>query len=459
MILSTTLLASCLALSVVSLPGQEDETLDGQWPSFRGFRARGVADSHPLPVEWDVEDGTNVLWQTELSGLAHSSPVIWGDRVFVTSATRLEAEAELSSLYGSPGYGAGESVVNEGPHAFTVVCLDKNTGKVLWERTALEAIPEIKRHPKSSQANCTPAVDARRVVAFFGSDGIFCFDHEGEPLWDLDFGVLDTGAPGMEDYEQYQWGFASSPVLYDGKLIVQCDIQEQSFLAVLDAETGKEIWRVNRDEDPSWGTPTVHEVAASEGPQIIVNGYKHIGGYELATGKEIWKLVGGGDVPVPTPVVEHGLIFITSAHGPRRPIYAIDAEAKGLLTMNPGESEGMAWSNGRGIYMQTLLVYGEELYACSDGGILACFDAGLGDSIYRERLGDGRSGFSGSGVAGDGKLYFSGEAGTIYVIQAGRDFELLAANDMGATVMATPAISEGRIYVRTRHQLVCVGEE
>ena len=312
-------------------------------------------------------------------------------------------------------------------------------------------------------ANPTPAVDAGRVVAFFGSDGIFCFDHEGEPLWDLDFGVLDTGAPRVEDYEQYQWGFASSPVLYDGKVIVQCDIQEQSFLAVLDARTGEEIWRVNRDEDPSWCTPTVHEAAATEGPQIIVNGYKHIGGYELATGKEIWKLVGGGDVPVPTPVVEHGLIFITSAHGPLRPIYAIDVEAKGVLWMNPMESEGqsesMAWSNRKGIYMQTLLVYGEELYACSDGGILACFDAGTGEGIYRERLGDGRSGFSASGVAGDGKLYFSGEAGTIYVVQAGRDFEVLAANDMGETVMSTPAISAGRLYVRTRHHLVCVGEE
>ncbi len=451
--------AALLLCALASTSVDGDATLDGNWPSFRGFRARGVADTHALPVTWNVEDGSNVRWKTELPGLAHSSPVVWGDKVFVTSAVRIEAEAELSSLYGSPGYGAGTSVEEEGVHAFLLSCLDKNTGELVWEQTALEAVPEIKRHPKSSHANSTPAVDAERIVAFFGSDGIFCYDHAGELQWELDFGVLDTGAPRMEEYEQYQWGFASSPVLYGDKVIVQCDIQEQSFVAVLDAKTGKELWRVERDEDPGWSTPTVHETAAVEGPQIILNGYKHIGGYELATGKEIWKLVGGGDVPVPTPVVEHGLIYITSAHGPLRPIYAIDAEAaKGELSMDPNSCEAMAWSNRRGIYMQTLLVYGEELYACSDGGVLQCFDAGTGDSYYRERIGDGRSGFSGSPVAGDGKLYFSGEAGMIHVIRAGTDFEALASNDMGETVMATPAISEGRIYLRTRGHLVCVGE-
>ena len=399
-----------------------------------------------------------MLWQTEVAGLAHSSPVIWGDKVFVTSAVRAEAFSELSSLYGSPGYGAGESVEDEGEHEFTVQCLDRATGDVLWSKVALKAKPEIKRHPKSSHANPTPAVDGERVVAFFGSDGIFCFDHDGELQWSRDLGVLDTGAPRMEEYEQYQWGFASSPVLYDDKVIVQCDIQAQSFLAALDAKTGEDIWRVERDEDPCWATPTIHEVAGAEGAQIIVNGYKHIGGYEFETGKEIWKLVGGGDVPVPTPVVADGLIYITSAHGPLRPIYAIDVWAQGELSMDPTFCEAMIWSNRKGIYMQTLLPYGGELYACSDGGILAVFDTKTGESIYRERLGDGRSGFSGSSVAGDGKVYFSSEAGMVYVVKAGREFEILGENDMAETVMSTPAISNGRLFFRTRTHVVCVGE-
>lgn len=425
---------------------------DGNWPSFRGDRARGVAEGHPTPVEWDVESGAGVLWRSEIPGLAHSSPVIWGDKLFVTTAVRVEQEAELSSLYGSPGYGAGESVVAEGPHAFLVYCLDKNTGEVLWERAAHEGVPKVKRHPKSTHANPTPACDAERVVAFFASEGLYCYDHDGELQWKVDFGVLDCGAPRMPDYEQYQWGFASSPVLHDGKVIVQCDVQTQSFLTVLDAKTGEEVWRVDRDEDPSWGTPTVH------GSQVVVNGYKHIGGYDLESGDEVWKLVGGGDVPVPTPVVEHELIYITSAHGPMRPIYAVRTDAVGEVTADASECQAMEWSNLRGVYMQTLLIYGEELYACNDGGVLTCFDARTGEERYRERLGSGSTGFSGSAVAADGLVYFTGESGEIHVVRAGTTFERAATNDMGETCMATPAISEGVLYVRTRRHLVALGE-
>jgi outer membrane protein assembly factor BamB len=439
------MLLSLLAASLAFVPQ------DVNWPSFRGDRAQGVAEGHPTPTEWDVDSGEGVLWKTEIPGLAHSSPVVWGDKVFLTSAVRVEHEAELSSLYGSPGYGAGESVEDEGPHAFLVYCLDKQTGEILWERAAHEGVPKVKRHPKSTHANPTPACDAERVVAFFASEGLYCYDHDGELQWKVDFGVLDCGAPRMPDYEAYQWGFASSPVLHEGKVIVQCDVQTQSFLTALDAETGEELWRTERDEDPCWGTPTVHE------NRIAVNGYKHIGGYDLESGAEVWKLVGGGDVPVPTPVVAHERIYITSAHGPLRPIYAIDAKAEGLLTMDPAECEAMVWSNRRGVYMQTLLVYGEELYACSDGGVLTVFDAHTGEERYRERLGTGSTGFSGSPVAADGLVYFTGESGEIHVIRAGSTFERVATNDMGEVCMATPAISAGVLFVRGRRHLFALG--
>ncbi|MCZ6597078.1 MAG: PQQ-binding-like beta-propeller repeat protein, partial [Planctomycetota bacterium] len=417
-----------LVLLAPVFAAQEDEEV-ARWPSFRGERARGVVEGHATPKLWNVPSGRNVAWRTPIPGLAHSSPVIWGDRLFVTTAMKDEGEAELSSLYGSPGYGAGKSVEDEGAHAFKLYCLDKQTGAILWERTAHTGVPQVKRHPKSSHANPTPACDAERVVAFFGSEGLYCYDHEGELLWKRDFGVLDVGAPRMPDPEPYQWGFASSPVLHDGRVIVQCDVQGQSFLTVLDAENGKEIWRVDRDEDPSWCTPTVLDAGADGKPQIICNGYKHIGGYDLDTGREVWKLVGGGDVPVPTPVVADDLIFITSAHGPMRPIHAIRTTAKGTLSMNAAEDEHMEWNHKRrGIYMQTPLCYDGLLYLCSDGGVLGCYDALSGREVYRERLGSGKSGFSGSGVAADGKLYFSGESGEIFVIRAGPEFELLAIN-------------------------------
>ena len=202
----------------------------------------------------------------------------------------------------------------------------------------------------------------------------------------------------------------------------------------------------------------MHETAAGGRAQVIANGYKHVGGYDLETGAEIWRLSGGGDVPVPTPVVAGDLVYITSAHGPVRPIYAVRAEAEGTLTLDADAHEDVVWCHrNRGIYMQTPLVYGAEIYLCSDGGILACFDAETGELLYRERVGDGTTGFSGSAVAADGKLYLSGESGEITVVRAGMDFEVLARNDMGETCMSTPAISNGRIFVRSRHHLTCLG--
>jgi outer membrane protein assembly factor BamB len=296
------------------------------------------------------------------------------------------------------------------------------------------------------------------VVAFFGSEGLYAFDHEGNVLWSRDFGVLDAGAPtGAEETDGYQWGFASSPILFEDKVIVQCDIQGESFLSVLDAETGKDVWRVTRDEPPTWCTPAVHEVAADGKRQIILNGYRHIGGYDLDSGKELWKLVGGGDVPVPTPVVADGLIYITSAHGRVRPIYAIHVDAEGLLEANARASEGMEWCHlNRGVYMQTPLVEDGLLYCCSDGGILAVFDAQTGDGVYRERLGGGTSGFSGSAVQSEDRIYFTAEGGTVHVVRAGPEFEELARNELGETCLSTPAISEGRLFFRTRAHLVCV---
>ena len=420
------------------------------WPSFRGPFGRGVADAHPTPIEWNVEKGDGVRWSAELPGMAHSSPVVWGDKLFLTTAIRVDGEQELRvGLYGDIA-----PVEDESEFAFGVYCLDKKTGDVLWEQISWEGVPAIKRHTKGSHCSSSPAVDAERVVAFYGTEGLFCYDHDGELLWSTDFGVLDAGYFLMPDA---QWGFSSSPVLHDGKVIVQCDVQGQSFVSALDAATGKELWRTNREEVPTWSTPTVD---VREGrSQVICNGWKHIGGYDLATGKELWKLVGGGDIPVPTPIVSHDLILITNAHGQMAPIYAIHAMAEGELTIDPKECEGMAWSYpARGNYMQTPLVYGEEAYFCNDSGILSAYDVTSGESIYRERLGAGRSGFTGSGVAADGKLYFTSEEGQVYVVQAGPDFAVLAENDLGEEFMSSPAISEGVLYFRSRTRLTAVGE-
>ncbi len=442
------MITNLLAFALITPQESGIEGNEGHWPSFRGSHARGIAEGFPLPSQWNVAEEKNVLWKKEIPGLAHSSPVIFGEHLYLTSAgTEGDPKLKLGL------YGDGTSVEQEGEHSFLVLCLDRDSGEILWEEEAIACVPKVKRHPKATHVNSTPAVDGAHVVAFFASEGLYCYDTDGSLLWKKDLGVLDAGAPGMRDL---QWGFASSPVIHEGRVIVQCDVQDQSFVAAFDVNDGKEFWRTLRDEGPTWSTPTVHFGAGRR--QIVLNGYKHIGGYDFDTGTELWRVAGGGDVPVPTPVVAGDVIFITNAHGRLAPIYAIDDKAEGAID-DPEKGPFMRWYHPRrGIYMQTPLVYGEHLYCCSDNGVLGCYEAASGKEMYRERLGDGTSGFSASAVAGDGKLYFTSEAGDVHVVAAGPTFKLLAKNPMGETCMATPALSRGTLYVRTRSHLFAIHE-
>lgn len=427
--------------------GDDDGGPYVHWPSFRGPRACGVAEGFTTVMEWDVESGENVRWRVPIAGLAHSSPVIWGDRIYLTSAVKEGQPAELKvGLYGNIA-----PVQDDSEHEFRVLCIDKRTGEVLWDQLAWKGVPEIKRHPKGSHAAPSPATDGKHVVAFFGSEGLYCYTVDGELLWKKDFGTLDAGyyiVPGA------QWGFCSSPVIHDGRVVVQVDVQGDSFVASLDVRSGEEQWRTARDEVPTWGTPSID---VREGrSQVVLNGWKHIGGYDLATGAELWKLVGGGDIPVPTPIIAQDLIFITNAHGRMAPIYAIDPMAEGEISMG---HEAMGWSTrNQGNYMQTPLVYDDLLYLCSDAGILTCREAATGETLYRERLGSGTSGFSASVVAADGKLYVTSEEGEIFVVPASGFYEIIGQSHLGEECMATPAISEGVIYWRTRGHLVAVGK-
>lgn len=433
------------ALARAAAPG------DGNWPSFRGPGASGVADGHPAPSTWDVAKGENIRWKTPIPGLGHGSPVIWGDRIYLTTAVGDRGAAELKvGLYGDI-----QPIEENFPHRFIVLCLDKHTGAILWQQTAHEGVPKIKRHTKATHANSTAATDGKHVVAFFGSEGLYCYDVDGKLLWKKDFGVLDAGYYVVP---QAQWGFGSSPVIFEGKVIVQCDVQHDSFLAAFDVRDGRELWRTPRDDVPTWSTPAVHR-----GPgraQVIVNGMRHIGGYDLETGRVLWMLEGGGDIPVPTPVIAHDLVYITNAHGAMAPIYAVRLSATDDVTPaseeQPGEHVAW-WLSRKGNYMQTPLVYGDNLYMCMDNGVLTCLDARTGQQHYRQRLGSGRTGFTASGVAADGKLYFTSEEGDVYVLKAGTEFEQLAANSLGEVCMATPAISAGVLYFRTQRQVLAIG--
>ncbi len=337
------------------------------WPQFRGISALGTAEGFATPTEWDVAAKKNVRWKARLPGLGLSSPVIWGNLLCVTTAVSGEKKAGIKAGL----YGDIESVSDDTSHEWRVACLDKRTGAVVWERTAHTGIPTIKRHTKSTHANSTIATDGKHLIAFFGSEGLYAYNLKGQQLWKKDLGVLDAGffmVPAA------QWETGSSPVLHDGVVIVQADVQKGSFLAAFDAATGRELWRSARNDVPTWSTPTVHEVNGQT--RIVVNGMRHAGGYDFKTGKEIWRLSGGGDIPVPTPVVYDGLIYLTNAHGPAAPVYAVHANAKGDVSLASGatSNHGVAWSQQRdGGYMCTPLVYRGIVYIVKFNGVLSAY--------------------------------------------------------------------------------------
>jgi len=437
-------LTRCLSfLTILTLVGAGQISIAQEWPQFRGVGARGVADGSPLPVNWNAKTGYGISWRTPIPGLGHSSPVIWGDKLFITTAVSQKDDAGIrTGLYGDISPVNDDSV-----HRYAVYCLDRRTGEVLWQRTATETVPQVKRHLKSTHANPSVATDGENLVVFFGSEGLYVYDLEGTLRWKKDLGLLDSGFFAVPDA---QWGYAASPVLDAGQIIVQADVQKGSFLAAFKVEDGAQVWRVERDDVPTWSTPTVHD--DGDRKQVIVNGYRHIGGYDFETGAELWRMAGTGDIPTPTPFVIDNLIYLTSAHGGGSPIYVIPTNASGTLT-----PEKLAWSQERGgSYMPTTVVYEGLHYVGRDNGVLTVFDAKTGKKHYEYRLGGGRFSFVASSLAGDGKVYFNSEDGVTFVVAAGPELKILAQNDVGGRVLSSPAIADGTLYIRTLREIVAV---
>ena len=412
------------------------------WPQFRGPGAAGVVEGSPAAVSWDAQKAVNTRWKTKIPGLAHSSPVVWGDKVFITTAVTSAAKDETRfGLYGDVA-----PVKDDPKHTWKVYALDKKTGKILWERVAYEGIPKVKRHPKSTHADSTPVTDGKYLIAMFGSHGLYAYNLNGKLLWKQDLGLLDAGWFYDPDY---QWEYGSSPVIYRDLVIVQADIQKDSYIAAYSLKNGKLVWKTPREEISSWGTPTVY--VGKTRAELITNGSKAIRGYDPATGKELWRLTPNSEVTTPTPIVAHDLIFVTSGYRPIQPIYAIKLGATGDISLKDGKqtNDFIAWSKTRGgPYMPTPVVYGDLLYTCSNQGVLTAYNAKTGERIYQERLGGKGGAFTASPVASDGKLYLSSEDGDVFVVKTGIKYELLATNPVGEVMMATPAISDGLVIVR-----------
>lgn len=423
-----------------------------QWPGYRGYMASGVLDNANLPETFDFGKMENVKWKIKIPGMGISSPVIWGNKLFITTAISAGDKAGFK-----PGmYGDVTPVKDSSVHEWKVYCIDKTTGRIIWEKTPVTGVPKVKRHPKSTHANTTVAIDGEHVVAFFGSEGLYCFDFKGKLLWQKNFGILRSAFFIMKNAE---WEFASSPIIHKGVVIIQCDVLENSFLAAYDVKTGKELWKSERDEYPGWCTPNIYTNGGKT--YVAVNGFKHRGGYDFSTGKEIWKMSGGGDIQIPTPIIGSNLVYFNSAHGKSSPIIAVRTSATGDITLKGNETanSGVQWSLPRGgSYMQTMLLYRNRLYNFNWNGSINCLDPATGKEIYNAKLGSARS-FIASPVASDGRIYTADEEGTVYIIRDGDTFELLAEIPMKDICMTAPAVTDGMIFFRTQNNLYAVGKK
>jgi outer membrane protein assembly factor BamB len=422
------------------------------WPSFRGPNASGIAEGS-APTSWDATKSVNIAWKTPIPGLAHSSPIVWGNKVFVTTAISSDPKSDFRhGLFGDV-----EPSPDVSKHTWKVYCLDRATGKILWERVGYEGVPHTKRHPKNSMATSTPVTDGKRVIAWLGSEGLYAYDMDGKLLWKQDLGVLN---PGWFYDPEYEWGTASSPIIYKNLVIVQCDLQKNSFIAAFDVATGKQVWKTPRPEIPSWGTPTIYE--GKTRAELITNSTKAIHAYDPLTGKELWTFTGkNSEITATTPIVAKDMILIANGYPPAQPIWAIRPGANGPIALKDDQesNEFVAWSKKTGgPYMSTVIAVGDQLYSVAINGVMTSFQLTTGERVYQQRISPQNSAHSGSPVYADGKLYIPSEDGDVFVVRAGPKFELLATNPMGEVVMSTPAISDGTIFIRGEHSVFAIRE-
>jgi len=429
---------AALALLTVSL--SPIALLADEWPMFRGRTAGVGADDPALPDAWSATE--NVAWKTPIPGLGWSSPVVWGDHVFLTTVVNT-AQQEPPK----PGFYLGDWTAPTAPHRWMVYDIDFKTGKVRWEREVGSAPPARAKHLKNTYASETAVTDGERVFFYFGNLGLFAFDLDGKPLWSKPMGPFKT---------RNNWGTGASPVLHRDRLYIVNDNDEQSFLAAYDARTGAEVWRVTRAEGTNWATPFVWENAVRT--EIVTSGSDVVRSYDLS-GKLLWELKGMSTISVPTPFASHGMLMLSSGYiaDPLRPAYAIKPGASGDISLKGDETSNayIAWALKTGApYQPTPIVVGDTYYTVMDRGFFTAHDVRTGKEIYpRQRISTDPAAFVASPWSYGGKIFATSEDGETYVIQAGPEFKVLGKNSLGEMTLASPAVAHGSVLIRTLSNL------
>ena len=407
------------------------------WPQFRGAHADGLGEGITLPDTWSTTE--NVVWKTDLPGWGWSSPVVWEKRIFVTAAVH-DGPRDKMFVGGYPG----GFVKPTDEHRWMTYCLDFDTGKILWQREAHKGPPPQQRHPRNSYASETPICDGERVYAYFANIGLFCYDLDGKPLWD-------------KRWESYPmrggWGTGTSPVLHKDCLYIVNDNEKESFIVALDKTTGKQVWRVARAEKSNWATPYVWENELRT--EIVTIGTNRVRSYDLE-GKVLWELTGTSGLVSQIPMSKHGLLYLGAGYH-YGPLYAIRPGAHGDISLKSGETsnKSIAWSQPRGSSIHPgYLIIGERLYVLFDAGLLTCFNARTGATIFpRERLETSGGRFYASPWAYNGKVFLLNENGTTWVVEDGAKFNVVRKNVLGDFAWATPAIARGSLFIRTYTKL------
>jgi outer membrane protein assembly factor BamB len=418
------------------------------WPYWRGPAADGMA-AGDAPLQWS--DTQNVKWKADIPGRGSSSPVIWGDQIFVTTAIKTGPDAKPEpAAAGAPTPAPKMQLSTPGPqaeHKFEVICLDRKTGKVIWERTAITAVPHEGYHPTyGSFASNSPVTDGSHVYAFFGSRGMYCYDMQGNLVWKKDFAI--------QMRMRMAFGEGMAPVISGDRLILVFDYEGDSFIAVLDKNTGKEIWRVNRDEKSNWAAPLVVDYKGQK--QIIVSAPNKVRSYDFDSGKVIWECAGLGVNTIPQPVRQDDMVFVMSGYmNPN--LMAIRLGREGNLT----GTDAVVWSQTKGnSYTPSPVIFDNKLYVLTDTGMVSCYNARTGEPYYHQTRLPKSYSFKSSPVGVNGKLYMASENEDVVVLRMGEKFEVLATNTMTDEMfIATPAIVGGEIFLRGKSKLYCISDK